>query len=346
MSNIILNPCNCKSSWCPKCFALYRSAAIVTRLLRLDWKCTRTITLTIDPRLYPDPQQIFELLQSDKAISRLMRDLKRYHGVEIRDWVRVLEWHRSGHPHYHLFVDVGEVGRAGQIGYDLIQSLWKYGHVSEGWVRDEHHWKQLTGYFKKHGYFLKDKKHQSILPEWAVNYGKPIRRFDSKHIRCKYPKSIENKALEAGKNALEIINRVLEEEKIMEQKLNGCSDLEEKKIEKAKFVGYAVILRRCGMRTMFRVDGAVLIEGALSIGGNFLRGKIRRRYNDIVEDLHFHGLGRQEPGIGWVVPMDSEDIRDFLNYIDSPKKYVQHYPREWEMESEKFIPRELIDIKV
>ena len=97
----------------------------------------------------------------------------------MRDWVVCLEWHRNGFPHWHLTIDVTVQGKRGMIGGDNLRQYWPIGGVRETPIKSKAHWYHLTGYFKKHGYFEKKKAHQGMLPKWAKEGTKRIRRSDS-----------------------------------------------------------------------------------------------------------------------------------------------------------------------
>jgi hypothetical protein len=95
--------------------------------------------------------------------------------------VWVLEWHHDGFPHYHVLIEMADRGRASRIGQDWIHAHWFDGsRIHEQFFDSENHFKWFAGYFKKHGYFG-DKEHQSVLPSWALNEKKTIRRFGRKN---------------------------------------------------------------------------------------------------------------------------------------------------------------------
>ena len=160
---------------------------MLERIQGWEWNQVRAITLTLDPS-FPQwidfgPERAFETIQEKKAIPALMRDLQRTAKAPIDDWIRVLEWHRNGFPHWHILVRVTKKGHYGKIGADEIRKYWSYGRIHENYFRTPNHWQRFTGYFGKQGYFedKKGKAHQVDLPEWAKNRTTPIRRWDSKH---------------------------------------------------------------------------------------------------------------------------------------------------------------------
>ena len=173
--------CKCNCSWCPRCFVARVAPKISKRISSMNWQSTRQIILTVDPRKFEnDPRKAYEyLVREKKSIPQFMRDLQRTAGVKVSDWVRVLEWHKNGFPHWHIFVDVGVEGKKGMIGHDILKSYWSYGGCAESPIKSEKHFRKLTGYFGKFGYFSSDKAHQAKLPEWALLSNFKIRRYDS-----------------------------------------------------------------------------------------------------------------------------------------------------------------------
>lgn len=174
--------CKCLKSWCPSCSKLTVIKPMVEHFEPWDWRCVRLITLTINRNLFEGPEQAFDAIQKHKAIPNLMHNLNRTAGAGIVDWVRVLEWHKDGFPHWHLLVLVDKPGFNGQLGGDSLRKYWRFGAVRETYVKSAKHWKRFTGYFAKQGYFedKKGKKHQVELPEWAKQRKTALRRWGKK----------------------------------------------------------------------------------------------------------------------------------------------------------------------
>ena len=66
---------------------------------QIEHKCTGDVqmwTLTVDPKKYLSPEQAWEDVGEHRRIGELMRAM----GVEFYAWV--LEWHKSGWPHWHV----------------------------------------------------------------------------------------------------------------------------------------------------------------------------------------------------------------------------------------------------
>ena len=177
---------SCSSVWCSECYTRKGGSRRVAEQLSLfDFRRTRQLVLTCDPKKFQGPQQAFEFLRDKKAIPQFIHNLKRTSNVKIEKWLWVLEWHINGFPHWHLFVEVEKTGKAGMIGNEKILRHWNYGIIHESYIRNERHWKQFTTYFGKAGYFDPKQKsgdrksHQRELPEWAMNVTYRIRKMSS-----------------------------------------------------------------------------------------------------------------------------------------------------------------------
>ena len=191
----IIQKCKCGSVWCPRCFVQKHAGGHVSELNGFDWRRTREIVLTIDPSEFSSGREAHEHISSHKGIPGLIRNLKRglkernksgvwvwkYKPIKITKWKWFLEWHESGYPHWHLFIEVARAGPSGRIGGNMIRHYWPWAvWVFEHYFKTQQHWRNQTGYFQKNGYFHKNKKHQTRLPPWAINIkGLKIRRSGS-----------------------------------------------------------------------------------------------------------------------------------------------------------------------
>jgi ribosome-binding factor A len=167
----------------------------------MNWQKTRQIILTINPKLFRDGQESYEVVKQKKAISQFILEVKRGLGVKVEEYVSIIEWYTNGHPHWHILIQQDKKGRFGKIGKKKLEKYWKYGHVWETYFRTYKHWQNFTGYFDKVGYFCKTKNHQSKLPAWALQYKKKIRRWTA---------SVKKKKTQP--NILEIIINSLKKE--------------------------------------------------------------------------------------------------------------------------------------
>lgn len=138
--------------------------------------------LSVDRSLFRDGEDALRSASQGRRIGEFLRDLQRYEGVVISDWFVQLEWHDDGFPHWHLFIEVAEAGKAGMIGGDVIREHWRWARwVKEIPIWSEDHWKNLLGYFGKHGYFNTGKGHQSRLPSWAMSGKVRFKRWQAMH---------------------------------------------------------------------------------------------------------------------------------------------------------------------
>jgi hypothetical protein len=161
------------------------------RLREFDWKKTRQVVLTINPKKFHSGEEAHHYATEHRCIAGLIRNLKRgkkeqdpdtlkwvwkYKPIKIKNWMWFLEWHADGRPHWHVFVEVEKAGKSGMIGGDRLRDYWPHGALYEAYAKSELHWQRLTGYFGQHGYFeVKGKHeknvgkgHQSTLPAWAA----------------------------------------------------------------------------------------------------------------------------------------------------------------------------------
>ena len=233
-----------------------------------------------------------------------MRDLQRTRGIIIDDWAWILEWHRDGYPHWHLFVNVAKKGKAGMIGHEGINYYWKAGQVWEGPIKNARHWKQMTGYFAKTGYFEKKKAHQAILPEWAREMTRAIRRTGSKAMPN--PQSRPEKA-----------EKFLLEEK---KKENGSSV---KDYIKAVDIGGWIQNEAKGVNAEPKTHGEKLDECGEAIEVHVIgtiHGKLGAVTMPYKHAKRFPGTYLE--GVGFVVDLDGDFLTALYNVLDWEQKMI------------------------
>lgn len=168
---IIARKCKCGKVWCPECARYYRRVFLY-RLSLLHWNKIRHITLTLDPKKFKADLETYRFIVSE--VSYFIQNLKRK-GINIKRYIKVIEFHKSGLPHFHLLV---ETDNGSMIGKDFIQSVWGYGNCWERYFKNEHEFNDFTGYFNKHGYFQKEKDHQVTLPDYLMKTTEIIRKYN------------------------------------------------------------------------------------------------------------------------------------------------------------------------
>ncbi len=193
---------SCSISWCQSCFVNQGiSKKIAQRLSVLKYKATRQVVLTIDLKKFSGSgQEAYETIKKKGAINQFIHNLQRTSGIIIHDWVWILEWHKAGDPHWHLFIETEE-GKKGQIGNKNLLKHWNYGLVFESYIKSKTHWGKFTDYFSANGYFdpkskceSKDKTHQLELPKWANEIDDySIRKYGSKTHKSKISDYRKNK---------------------------------------------------------------------------------------------------------------------------------------------------------
>jgi hypothetical protein len=231
----------------------------------MNWKKTRQIILTIDPKLFRDGQESYEVVKEKKAISQFILEVKRGLGVKVDEYVSIIEWYTNGHPHWHILIQQDKKGRFGKIGKKNLEKYWKYGHVWETYFRTYKHWQNFTGYFDKVGYFCKTKNHQSQLPAWALQYKKKIRRWTASVKKKKTQPNLLEIIIKSLKKEIDKINRerrkmmrqVKEAEILSDFRYNGVYN--DETINDELFPReYQAILKDCGSEVIVTVQSGSL----------------------------------------------------------------------------------------
>jgi hypothetical protein len=291
---VIAHKCGCNLVWCPKCFKQRGAKTITQKLQRMNYKSTRQVVLTVNPELFNDGNSAHKKITSKRLIASLIRDLERTQNVKVKDWQWVLEWHRNGFPHWHLFIDVTVEGRRGMIGGDTIRHYWKWGSVKEMPIKSKKHWFKITGYFEKHGYFDKRKAHQASLPQWALDDNKTIRRTGGSVKRKPKNNDFFSWFEDSTDEEVEQLSTSIEQDDHLTVLLLGQFFERESK----KFFRKSIreLLELCGSQTVIRIGH-----------GHFL-GKIDIPYKE------FRKIpGEYVDGVGYVVMMNRNDFPKFMD---------------------------------
>lgn len=334
--------CACGLIWCDKCFRKGWIQKEVERLLEFDWKKTRHVILTFSRDVLKDGQDAWEYTQGRKLVANFIRNLKRgkkikkdkkwvwkYPPVKIRKYRYFLEWHRDGWPHYHIFIEVEDEGKEGMIGQAFIHYYWPCGKIiKEKPFKSLGHWRYMIGDLKKHGYFGKEKKHQTTLPKWALDRGdiKIYRSGGSISKRSQKRDALDHyidAAKERQKN-LTIFNVVAttapakEVELISEDGIKRVVDTETGEITVVKKKTYRDRLKDCGRKTKIKiVDAGRSIEGVFKIP-----------YHKIVKQ--FKGIYIK--GEGYVFKIGRTDIAKLMGVIEKITLFVSHKISVWNKE--------------
>lgn len=161
---VIGRKCACGNVWCERCRKGVPAQRMKRAMERFNWRTTRHVTTTIDPKRWESAESAFDWMMEHKAIPQFIRDLRRTQGVIVTDYWWCLEWHKNGYPHWHILI---ETDRVGMIHGDVLRAAWKYGRVNEAPIKTQKQWLGFVGYVGKSGYLEKKKAHQARLPEWA-----------------------------------------------------------------------------------------------------------------------------------------------------------------------------------
>jgi hypothetical protein len=298
---ITLHKCRCNSVWCPHCYRQRKLPQLFSRLNdRLDWRSTRHVVLTIDRKKFCDGRSAYLHVTEKKLLNQLIHNLRRTVDIAVRDYVWVLEFHKDGFPHWHLFIDVQKTGPTGKIHFTNILKYWEIGNVEETYFRTRKHWERIVGYFGKHCYFEKAKAHQAKLPNWAMEFTRTIKRSGGGQIQSAWvPENIkkEKKKRTETKKENKILQRELEKK---EMHRNGCYVTDQDIDELHQREQYSVIIEKCGKGS----TALVMIDGKAVMGFSIPVPYFRLRQ----ENPH----GQMITGVGYQIYMDDPAYTAFV----------------------------------
>lgn len=309
--------CACNLIWCPNCFKRRWIPREVARLLQLDWKKTRHVVLTFSRDTFKDGEETYEYTQDRKLIPGFIRNLKRglrikkgkkwvwkFPPVKISKYRYFLEWHKDGFPHYHIFIEVDLEGKEGMIGQDFIHYYWPAGVIiKEKPFLSLKHWQYTIGDLKKHGYFGREKKHQTSLPKWALDRG-DIKIYRSGGSRSGSPDQKDawdrycDNAISKAKEQTESIKREY-----------GIKSV------KAEQKSYGDRIKDCGRKTKIKMVAA----------GRTLEGIVKIPYHKIIKQFK----GMYIKGEGYVFKIGRSDIEKLMGVIEKITLYVRHKISVW-----------------
>ena len=111
--------CGCRCWYCLDC-CKRRGYNLRAKLIPILETFTdlMMITLTIDPDLFQSQKQAYLHIGKNRCISKFMQTLDRRGHLHSRRYFYVLEFQKSGNPHYHILIDTGNVP------HDELQAAW------------------------------------------------------------------------------------------------------------------------------------------------------------------------------------------------------------------------------
>ena len=115
-----VSKCRCDCWFCPECCEVM-GFTLRKRLIPLlkTFKGLMMVTLTIDPKLFPDPHSAFLYAMDRRCISRTTQDLDRWGYLHTRRYFYVLEWQKKTEMvHFHILYD------ASYIPFDKLLESW------------------------------------------------------------------------------------------------------------------------------------------------------------------------------------------------------------------------------
>ncbi len=109
----------CQSRFCSECTTrLGVELREKVREVVKDWKSPLMWTLTLNPELFESARSGFFHVRDVRAISRLVRQLRKDGVLNGRHYFVVIEWHKNGWPHWHLLVD------SNFVSHDRLKEIW------------------------------------------------------------------------------------------------------------------------------------------------------------------------------------------------------------------------------
>lgn len=163
----ILHPNKCKSRLCPKC-GLQRGLIFRSRLLeKLHlFPIPMLFTLTVDPKRHTSEEAV-EHVRTNHLISHLMRRL------DVSVWVWVLEFQKSGMPHWHVLADASHLPRRKvdlKLAWHVWRDLWGIGRLDLQKSKHKQSPENFIQYLSK--YLIKVDPN---IPEWVYTRTKALR---------------------------------------------------------------------------------------------------------------------------------------------------------------------------
>lgn len=320
--------CSCHSSWCDSCWKRYGKKALVSRLQSMDWKHVRHLVLSVDPALYRNGEEAYDDITHRRGIGNLVKNLERTDGIKIVDYAGSLEWYENGFPHWHIFIETEEEGRAGMIGHGKIKRRWPFGiYVNEDYIKSEVHWRNLTGYFNSHGYFEKGKGYQGVLPEWAKDSERRIKRWFRKKSEGNGGKRRSRVRLNKSFGSGEGFSTGAKCEKCSfkrecEDVSDGRGCREGDKTTNHKIVSERIETNYSGRRKTYRAKlEACGAKSVITIDGIDIRsGKLLFSVTDVY-DVPYEILRKVYPweyiqGVGLTVSLDEQGFGSFVSVIE------------------------------
>ncbi|MBA7638965.1 hypothetical protein ES703_46621 [subsurface metagenome] len=331
--------CACGLIWCEKCARKVWTPGEVEKLLKFDHTRTRHVILTYDRKAFKDGQDAWEHTQDRKLVANFIRNLKRglkikkgknwawkFPPVMISKYRYFLEWHKDGFPHYHIFIEVECEGAKGMIGQGFIHYYWPCGKIiKELPFKSLNHWRHMIGDLKKHGYFGKEKEHQTTLPKWALDRGdiKIYRSGGSRLGITQKTDALDHYASDTRERLknLTIFNEVATTapskwvELISKGNVKEFVNTETGEIREVKEKTYRERIKGCGQETKLKIVAA----------GRTIEGVFKIPYRKIVKQ--FKGI--YVKGEGYVFKIGHTDIAKLMGVIEKITLYVRHKMSVW-----------------
>ena len=77
---------------------------LMDRMKTFDWRRVRHVVVSLAPKRFRDGEEGFETVVQKRGIGELVRNLARVEGIEMIEWVAIIEWYDNGFAHWHVLM--------------------------------------------------------------------------------------------------------------------------------------------------------------------------------------------------------------------------------------------------
>ncbi len=254
---VTIKKCSCRCAWCPICWEYVYVPKLKAFLELMDYRRVRHITPTIARDQFETIEEAYRLFNAGEFVHRLTRGLRKRDGIkwtgeyvyppiQWHSWLWWVEFHQDDTAHFHLALEVDQLGQGGMIGGDRLRYYWPHGRINEAYFESELHWKFFLGYGIKKGYASKD-NYQGRLPELLDQEGsRKIRRWGHSQKKDK-----------TEEEAMEDLIRYFRKKGYLVANHPSCWNEDETKKERNKKKPYSEIIGDCGSKSLlkFTIEG-------------------------------------------------------------------------------------------
>lgn len=179
--------CKCKSRFCPECAK--RLGMVLRERLKAvlrSFSGLQMWTLTIDPTLFGDAEEAYRYVRARRSVAIWVRRLKEAGYLHSDRYFCAVEFHQSGHVHFHVLLDTSFVP------FDYACFVWNLNRPAElapvegnrpgfGSVRFSKG--SFANYHHAANYVCKYLTKEPVdgWPEWVLNFIGQVHRYQCSH---------------------------------------------------------------------------------------------------------------------------------------------------------------------